>query len=171
MPKRVQPLTDLQVSKAKPKDKNFKLADGGGLYLLVTSTGGKLWRFDYRFAGKRKTLAIGSYPEITLAEARTKRDAARKQIAATVDPGEIKRAQKAALVGAGAESFEVVAREWHGKFSNTWSESHARTTLRRMVLDVFPIIGARPIAEVKAPSCWPCFAGLNRGAHLKRRTE
>jgi integrase len=151
MPKRVQPLTDLQVSKAKPRDKNFKLADGGGLYLLVTTTGGKLWRFDYRYAGKRKTLALGSYPEISLAEARTKRDAARKQVAAGVDPGNIKRAQKAALVGAGAESFEVVAREWHGKFSNTWSDSHARTTLRRMTLDVFPIIGGRPIAEIKAP--------------------
>jgi integrase len=151
MPKRVQPLTDMQVKKAKPNEKNYKLADGNGLYLLVTNTGGKLWRFDYRFGGKRKTLAIGSYPEFTLAEAREKREAARRQVKADVDPGEIKKARRSALVGTEDESFEVVAREWHKKFSGVWSQSHAKTTLRRMVLDVFPIIGKRPIGEVKAP--------------------
>jgi len=151
MPKRVQPLTDMQVKKAKAKDKNYKLSDGNGLYLLVTNSGGKLWRFDYRFAGKRKTLAIGPYPDISLADAREKRGIARKQVVSDVDPGEIKKAQRTATVGNDGESFEVVAREWHEKFSERWSESHAETTLRRIILDVFPLIGARPVSEIKTP--------------------
>jgi integrase len=85
-----------------------------------------------------------------LSEARAKRETARRQVAAGIDPSEARKAQKAALEQDG-NGFEVVAREWHGKFSATWSPSHAETTLRRMELDVFPIIGARPIAEIKAP--------------------
>ena len=151
MRKRIVPLSDVQVRNAKPKEKDFKLSDGQGLYLLVTTTGGKLWRLDYSFAGKRKTLALASYPAVSLADARQRRDDAKKLLANGVDPGAIRKAQKAATVAETENSFEVVAREWHGKFSGTWSDCHAETTMGRLQLDVFPVMGARPIAEIKAP--------------------
>jgi integrase len=151
MPKRILPLTDVQVRNAKPKEKDFKLPDGYGLYLLVTPTNGKLWRFDYRYSDKRKTLALGAYPSISLADARQRREDAKKLLANGVDPSALKKAQKAATVAETENSFEVVAREWHSKFSGTWSPSHAETTLRRIQSDVFPVIGARPIGEIKAP--------------------
>jgi integrase len=144
------PLTDTAIRNAKAEEKDRKLTDGAGLYLFVTSKGGKLWRFKYRFEGKEKLLSFGSYPEITLAEAREKRDAARKQVANGVDPGQVKKAKKAAQVQTDS-TFEVVAREWHLKFSGTWSYSHAETTLKRLRLDVFPVLGTRPIGEIKAP--------------------
>jgi integrase len=145
------PLTDTAIRNAKAEEKDRKLTDGGGLYLFVTSKGGKLWRLKYRFDGKEKLLSFGSYPEITLAEARERRTAARKLLANGVDPGEVKKAQKAATVAETENSFEVVAREWHTKFSGSWSPSHAETTLKRLRLDVFPVMGVRPIGEIKAP--------------------
>ncbi|RQW83017.1 MAG: DUF4102 domain-containing protein [Geobacter sp.] len=151
MPKRIQPLSELQVKKAKPREKDYKLADGGGLYLLVTPSGGKLWRCDYRYNNKRRTLAFGAYPSITLADARQRRDDAKKLVANDVDPGEVKKALKAATIAETENSFEVVAREWHAKFSATWSPSHSETTLRRLQSDVFPVIGPGAIAEIKPP--------------------
>ena len=112
MPKRVLPLTDLQVKNAKPKDKPYKLTDGGGLYVLITPSGGKLWRFDYAFEDKRKTLFLKSYPEITLSEARQRRDEARRQIATGTDPNQEKKAAIGAAETATASFFEVVAGEW-----------------------------------------------------------
>lgn len=151
MPKRIQPLTDLQVKSAKPREKDYKLSDGGGLYLLVTVTGGKLWRCDYRHNGKRKTAAFGAYPAVTLSDARQRREEVKKHLVNGVDPGEVKRAQKAATVAEAESGFEFVALEWHGKFSGTWSPSHAETTLRRLKADVFPVMGDRPAGEIKAP--------------------
>lgn len=151
MPKRIQPLSELQVKKAKPKDKDYKLADGSGLYLLVTTSGGKLWRCDYRYNGVRRTLAFGAYPAVTLADARQRREDAKKLVANGVDPGELKKAKKVATVASTENSLEVVAREWHSKFSGSWSPTHSETTLRRLQADVFPVLGARPIGEIKAP--------------------
>lgn len=151
MPKRIVPLTDLQVNKAKPQEKPVTLFDGGGLFLLVTPTGGKLWRFKYRFQGKEKLISFGAYPIVTLSDARQRREDAKRLLANGVDPGEVKKAQKAATVAEAENCFEVVAREWHGKFSNSWSPTHAETTLRRLQADVFPLLGARPIGEIKAP--------------------
>lgn len=151
MPKRIMPLTDLQVSKAKPGGKQLTMFDGGGLFLLVTPSGGKLWRFKYRFAGKEKLLSFGAYPEISLSDARNRREEARKLLANDVDPSEIRKAKKAAIVAETENSFEVVAREWHSKFSSTWSPSHAETTLRRLQADVFPVLGEKPVNEIKAP--------------------
>jgi len=144
------PLTDTKVRNAKPGEKQVKLFDGDGLFLLVTPNGGKWWRFKYRFGGKEKLLSFGTYPEVSLGEAREKRFQARKQVAAGVDPSDLRKAQQAADA-AQENSFEVVAREWHGKFSGTWSAVHAKTTLRRLEADVFPVIGKRPIDEIKAP--------------------
>jgi integrase len=151
MPKRIVPLTDLQVSKAKPGNKQLTMFDGGGLFLLITPSGGKLWRFKYRFAGKEKLLSLGTYPEISLSDARKRREEARKLLANDVDPSEIRKAKKAAIVAETENCFEVVAREWHSKFSSTWSPSHAETTLRRLQSDVFPVMGDKPVSEIKAP--------------------
>lgn len=151
MPKRIAPLTDLQVSKAKPGLKQKTIFDGGGLFLLVSPTGGKLWRFKYRFGGKEKILAFGAYPEITLSEARKRREDARQQVAMGIDPNETRKAQKAAQAESAANSFEVVAREWIGKQRNKWVPANTETVTRQLEANVFPWIGQRPIAEIKAP--------------------
>ncbi|MEN6487334.1 MAG: integrase arm-type DNA-binding domain-containing protein, partial [Smithella sp.] len=150
MPKRIIPLTDLKVQKVKPQDKPISLFDGGGLYLLVTPSGGKLWRFKYRFAGKEKKIAFGSYPEISLICARQRRDDARRLLANNVDPGAVRKAQKQAKIE-DIETFEVIAREWFNKFKPTWEESHSSRVLSRLEKNVFPYIGERPIVQVKAP--------------------
>lgn len=150
MPKRIVPLTDPQVKKAKPQPKPTTLFDGNGLFLLVSPTGGKLWRFKYRFANKGKLLSFGTYPEISIAGARRKREEARKLLANGIDPGEVRKAQKTASIAVTENSFEVVAREWHEKFKQRWTAVHADTTIRRLERDAFPWIGSRPIGELKA---------------------
>lgn len=144
-------LTDIKVKNAKPKEKQYKLTDGLGLYLLVTPQGGKLWRFKYYFNKKEKVRAFGAYPEITLADARERRDAARKQVANDIDPGEVYKAQKKATLAVTENTFEIVAREWHERFKQRWTKVHADTTIRRIELNVFPWLGTRPIGEIKAP--------------------
>lgn len=150
MPKQIVPLSDMKVKTAKAKDKSYKLSDNDGLYLLVTEKGGKWWRFKYRFSGKEKLLSLGTYPEITLADARQRRDEARRQVAQGIDPGAVRKAQKEADAEE-KETFEVIAREWHARFKTTWTQGHAVTIMSRLERDLFPWIGRRPIAEVKAP--------------------
>jgi integrase len=144
------PLSDVKIRNAKAKEKPYKMTDGGSRYLYVTEKGSKLWRFRYRFNGKEKLLALGAYPEIPLLEARQKRDEARGQLAHGIDPGTVRKAQRLAEA-AETETFEAVAREWHGKFKSTWSAGHAATSLRRMEVALFPWIGSRPIKDIKAP--------------------
>ena len=150
MPKRIIPLTDMKVLRAKPQDRAVFIFDGGGLYLLVTPSGGKLWRFKYRFDGKEKLLAFGTYPEISLLDARQKRDEARRQLAKNIDPGTVRKAQKQADNQA-EETFEVVAREWFAGHLHRWKETHSKRLLSSLERDVFPWIGTRPINEIKAP--------------------
>lgn len=150
MPKRIAPLSDTKVRMTKPTGKPLKLFDGGGLFLLVTPTGGKLWNFKYRFEGKEKKLSLGAYPDVSLAEARKKRDQARALLAKSVDPSDTKKAQKAAA-SQETETFEIVAREWYSKFSPSWAASHAKTTIRRFELFVFPWLGGRQIETITAP--------------------
>lgn len=150
MPKRITPLSEVRIRTAKPRKNEYKIFDGGGLFLLVTPSGGKLWHFKYRFENKEKKLTFGPYPEISLADARQRRDEARRLVAQEIDPGEARKVQKQAKTTE-METFEVIAREWHVKFINTWSDSHAATISRRMEVDLFPWIGNRPIAEIKAP--------------------
>lgn len=144
------PLNDLKVRNAKPKDKPYKLTDSEGLYLHITEKGSKLWRFRYRFEGKEKLLALGKYPEISLLDARQRRDDARRLLANNVDPGAVRKAQKQAKVGE-TETFEVIAREWHTKFTSTWTSGHSITIMSRLERDLFPWIGTRPIKHIKAP--------------------
>ena len=143
------PLTDVAIRSAKPQTKPFKLFDRGGLHLIVTPTGSKWWRWKYRFGGKEKGLSFGVYPDVSLKAARDKRDDARERLAAGIDPGEARKAEK--IAQAGAESFEAVAREWHAKFSPGWVASHGDRILRRLEKDLFPWLGKRAIAEIKAP--------------------
>lgn len=143
-------LSDTKIRGAKTSDKQVKLFDGGGLFLLVTPSGGKLWRLKYRHEGKEKLLAMGAYPEISLADARQRKDEARKQVANGIDPGAVRKAQKQAGTEE-TETFEVIAREWHTKFSHIWTPGHAVKLLSAMTRDLFPWLGARPIKELKAP--------------------
>lgn len=143
-------LTDVAVKKAQLSDKQFKLSDEKGLYLLVNSAG-KYWRMDYRYLGKRKTLALGVYPDVSLARAREKRDDARKMLADGIDPGEHRKETKRAKLTEQANSFEAVAREWHAmKLKRKWTQSTADKTLTQLEAYVFPEIGHQPIASVKA---------------------
>ena len=143
-------LTDTKVRNAKPADKPTKIFDGKGLFLLVTPAGGKGWRFKYRFGGKEKLLSLGTYPEISLAKARERRDIAREQVAVGVDPSQTRKAQKAAK-DQDENTFEVVAREWFAKFERNWAPNHAVKIKGRLVNDVYPYIGSRPIADIEAP--------------------
>ncbi|MGC2693184.1 MAG: integrase arm-type DNA-binding domain-containing protein, partial [Desulfobaccales bacterium] len=149
MPKRITPLTDPKVRTTRPTEKPQKLFDGRGLFLLVTLTGGRLWRFKYRFGGSEKSLSIGTYPETSLAEARQRRDQASALLANGIDPSETKKAQKAAG-NQETETFEIIAREWYAKFSPSWATSHAKTTIRRLELFIFPWVGARPVKTITA---------------------
>ncbi len=150
MPKLITPLSEIKVRTAKPKEKPYKLSDVDGLYLLVNTNGGKWWRFKYRYKGKEKLLSLGTYPEVSLADSRCRRDDARRQIAHGIDPGAVRKAQKEAKTEE-KETFEVIAREWHGKFTPSWSAGHAVTIMSRLERDLFPWMGKRPIAEIKAP--------------------
>ena len=107
------PLTNVSCLNAKPAEKPYKLADGGGLYLQVMPNGSKYWRLKYRFAGKEKRLALGVYPAVSLAEARSKGGDARMHISAYVDPGAVKRERKLQAALSAGTTFELVAREWH----------------------------------------------------------
>lgn len=145
------PLTDVVVRNAKPSEKAQRLFDGGGLYLEISPAGGKWWRLKYRFDGKEKRLSLGVYPDVSLKEARDRRDAARKLLADGVDPGANRKIQKAARVEQAANSFEVVAREWYAKHSPGWAASHASKIIRRLENDVFPWVGSKPISDITAP--------------------
>jgi integrase len=151
MPKRTLPLSDTQVRTAKPQAKEYKLSDGGGLYLLLTPSGGKLWNMKYRFSGKEKRLSFGAYPALSLADARQRRENAKKLLANGIDPGEMKKSLKQAKADLDENSFEIVAREWVTKFSGQWSQVHTTTIMDRLEKDVFPYMGARPIADITSP--------------------
>ncbi len=147
------PLTDTKIRNTKPAEKAFKLTDGDGMYLLVNPTGGKLWRLDYRYLSKRKTLALGSYPEVSLVDARSRRDEARKLLAQIppVDPGEVKKSQKQAIYGKQQNTLEAIAREWAESYFINKSASHKERTLRRLEIYIFPWLGNKPIADITAP--------------------
>jgi integrase len=157
------PLNDRVLRNLGSREKAYKVADGGGLYLEVSPAGGKWWRWKYRFGGKEKRLSLGVYPAVSLKAAREGREAKRQQLAAGIDPGEARKAGK--LAQAGADSFEAIAREWHAKFSPNWVSSHGDRIMRRFDNDLFPWLGKRPIAEIKAPELLATFRRIEtRGA-------
>ena len=165
------PLTDAAIRAAKPSEKPRKLFDGEGLYLEVAPSGGKWWRLKYRWAGREKRLSLGTYPEVTLLEARRRRDDAKRTLAAGEDPSAERRSQKMAAGAAATNTFESVARAWHGSWKRTRSEKHAAQVMRRLELDVFPKLGSMPITAIKAPDIVATAKAVERrGAHdLARR--
>ena len=143
-------LTNIEITKAKPLDKAYKLSDSGGLYLLVNTTGSKSWRLKYRFLGKEKVLSLGQYPHVSLLEAREARDSAKKLLARGLDPNDVKQKQVYEAKKEAANTFESVALEWHEKHKVKWVEKNAARNLSMLKRHVFPFIGSTPIAKVKA---------------------
>ena len=160
-------LTDIAVRQAKARGKPYKMADGRGLYLLVTDKGSKLWRFDYRFAGKRKTLSFGVYPDVSLAKARKRRDEARELIADEVDPAELRREKKVAR----ATTFSGVAEDWLASARGGWSEAHAETVRYRLHRYLIPKLGDRPIGEIEPPEMLRVLRPLADRADTARRAK
>lgn len=159
------PLTDTAIKNAKPGVKPVKLSDEKGLFLLIAPAGGKWWRLKYRFGGKEKLLSLGTYPEVSLKDARQRRDDARKLLASDVDPSANKKAVKSAQSERAANSFEVIAREWYDKHAPNWKENHSSKIIRRLEVDIFPWLGSRPIAEVTAPELLAAIRRIeDRGA-------
>ncbi len=144
-------LSDTAIKNAKPGAKPIKLSDEKGLYLLIPPSGGKWWRLKYRVDGKEKLLSLGTYPEVSLKDARERRDEARKLLAAGVDPSENRKATKAAKSDRAANSFEVLSREWFSKHSPNWTAGHADKIIQRLERDIFPWIGGKPVADITAP--------------------
>ncbi|MDR0816089.1 MAG: integrase arm-type DNA-binding domain-containing protein [Desulfovibrio sp.] len=145
-------LTDTFLRSIRPTGKVLKLSDGGGLYMYVSPVGGKLWRMAYRYKGKQKTLCFGAYPAVSLKDARQKRDEAKEQLAHGIDPSAHKKAVKAAARARTENTFEIVAREWIEKQKDFWVKKHFDTLLSRLELNIFPVIGGKPVNEVSAPA-------------------
>ncbi|CAK7054623.1 MAG: Prophage integrase IntS [Desulfovibrio sp.] len=142
-------LTDTVIRAAKATGKYQKLHDANGLYLHIAPVGSKTWRLKYRFGGKEKTLTLEPYPQMSLKEAREKRDEAKKQIANGIDPSALKQQVKGSY--ANAVTLEFVAREWHGKQKPTWSARHADDVIERLEKNIFPFLGKRPPNEITPP--------------------
>ena len=142
------PLTDTSIRNTKPTDKPVKKSDGGGLFLQFNPNGSRLWRLAYRFSGKQKLLSMGIYPDVSLKQARDRRDEARRLLAEGIDPSVHRQTTKAMDVSRTEDSFEAVAREWFAKFSPTWAETHASKIIRRLEVDVFPWLGGRSVKEI-----------------------
>ena len=147
----MMPLTDTQARKAAPREKDYKLADSGGLYLFVTTKGHRGWRMKYRFAGKEKLLSFGPYPETSLAAARDKRDAARRLLRDHKDPAIEERKRKMAAHAAAGATFEKVCRDWYAAQVPRWSPVNQRKVLQALERDVFPEIGALPLTDIDGP--------------------
>lgn len=144
-------LTDTRIRNAKPTSKPYKLSDGGGMYLFVIPGGARYWRLDYRFAGKRRTLALGIYPMVSLSNARSRRDEARALLAKDTDPGLAKKAAKRIAKLVCKNTFEAIAREWLDNQRNKFALQYRARLQARLETDIFPQIGSRPITDIDAP--------------------
>lgn len=153
-------LSDVKVRKAAAADAEYKLADERGLYLLVKPNGSKLWRMKYRIAGREKKLVFGAYPEVSLAEARDRRDAARRLLREGIDPADEKKRRAQAAEPAEVHTFESVAREWHELQKGRWVPVHAEDVLRSLERDVFPLLGGRPINAIEAHDVLTMLRGV-----------
>lgn len=142
---------DIVFKNAKPTDKAFRISDEKGLYLEVSPAGGKWWRVKYRFNGKEKRLSVGTYPEVTLKDARDKRDELRKLLASGIEPSSHRKMLKSVSIENSIYSFEVIAQEWLAKHLPTWSDSHAKTVARLFERDLIPCLGKSPIGSITPP--------------------
>ncbi|WP_159281979.1 tyrosine-type recombinase/integrase [Rahnella variigena] len=143
------PLSDIQIKRAKPAEKPFTLNDGNGLSLLVETSGGKGWRFRYRFAGKPKMISFGVYPTVSLADARARREEAKSQLARGINPSEARKAGKLAQMSAAGNTFKAIALEWHAAKKASWTENYAQSVIRLLELNIFPFLGERAIDGIQ----------------------
>lgn len=158
-------LTDTEIRRSKSDDKPYKLFDSGGLHLLITPAGGKLWRWKYRFAGAEKLMALGKYPEVPLADARVRRDAARKQLANGIDPMAERMAERTSTRVATEHTFARIAELWLDHWKGNKSGRHAAITENRLRVNVYPILGNRPITDVEPMELVQLAKGIEaRGA-------
>lgn len=159
------PLTDVAIRNAKAKAKPYKLADGGGLYVLVNPDGSKYWRLKYRYGGKEKLLALGVYPQVRVSEAREYRDEAKRVLKSNRDPSLVRKEQKRAAEISSANTFEAVAREWVEQQAHRWIAAHTKRVLDSLVDNAFPVLGFRPINEIGAPELLSALRKIeSRGA-------
>ena len=158
-------LTDTEIRRSRPGEKPYKLSDSGGMHLLITPAGGKLWRLKYRFGGTEKLMALGRYPEISLADARERRDMARKQLAHGLDPMAERMAKKTAAIAATEHTFEKIGELWLEHWRGNKSARHAATTQNRLKGNVYPVLGSRPIAAIEPMELVQLAKGIeSRGA-------
>ncbi|SNR63008.1 Integrase [Methylobacillus rhizosphaerae] len=150
-------LNDVAIRKASPRDKTYKLYDEAGLFIQVTPSGGKWWRFKYRYQGKEKLLSLGTYPDVSLALARERREDARKLLVQDIDPGENRKAAKQSKQTNAANSFEAIAREWVAIHMENKADSHRNKVVRRLEVYLFPWLGSKPIADITAPEILECI--------------
>lgn len=160
-------LSHTAVQNAKPKEKPYKLADGGGMYLHVQTNGSRYWRLKYRFNGKEKIFALGVYPETSLKEARERRDEARKKLAQGIDPSEAKKDEKIQASINAENSFEAIAREWHGHKSGIWTPRYAEHMIKRLEADIFPKFGHKPITSISAPELLTAIREIEKRGALE----
>jgi len=158
-------LTDMVIRQLKPAGKMRKVSDGAGLYLEIATTGGKLWRYAYRFNGKQKLLALGKYPDVSLQEARKRHSEARERLAQGIDPSTARKVEKQVSAERAANTFEFVAREWLA----VWSKDKVKTTIdhtqARLRNDILPILGGKPIASITTPDILAALRRIeDRGA-------
>ncbi|MEX0583595.1 MAG: integrase arm-type DNA-binding domain-containing protein [Sneathiella sp.] len=159
-------LTDIKCKSASARDKPYRLSDGKGMYLEVRPKGGKYWRFKYRFVGKEKLLALGVYPETSLAEAREKLLQARKLLENGIDPSQDRKKKKALAKESAENTFEVIAWEWYANRKSRWRERYAEEIITRLEKDIFPEIGNYPILEIEPPLLLQVIRKIeNRGAY------
>ena len=144
------PVTHAEIVNAKPREKPYRLFDGRGLYLEVAPSGGRWWRFKYRFKGKEKRLSLGVYPEVSIKAARDRLDEARRKLASGIDPADERRSNgPTPTEGAPSNSFEAVAREWFAKHSPAWAPGHGDKIIRRLEANIFPWLKQDSIREIK----------------------
>ncbi|PXW57114.1 uncharacterized protein DUF4102 [Chelatococcus asaccharovorans] len=153
-------LTDVQIRKARPADKGYRLTDGAGLHLHVSPAGGKLWRFRYEIGGKEKLLSLGAYPSVSLSDAREMAGRAKAALRDGKDPALLKREQKLALRHDPSLTFQALAEEWHTLQKPQWAPVHAADVLRSLERDVFPSLGARPLRDISTPEVLELLRGV-----------
>ena len=168
MSRQINKLSATAVKTAKPKDKTTRMADGGGLYLEIRPTGSKYWRMKYRFAGKEKLLAIGTYPDVTLADARKARDKAKEQLAEEVDPSMAKQLERQLGQQVAANTFQLVAQEWLERVhQHDVVPDHYQRNRRRLERDAFPVLGKRPLSEITAAELLTCLRRIEERGHVE----
>jgi len=168
MSRQINKLSATAVKTAKPKDKTIRMADGGGLYLEIRPTGSKYWRMKYRHGGKEKLLAIGTYPDVTLADARKARDKAKEQLAEGVDPSMAKQLERQLGQQVAANTFQLVAQEWLERVhQHDVVPDHYQRNRRRLERDAFPVLGKRPLSEITAAELLTCLRRIEERGHVE----